>query len=65
MSIDVSEEHVAFIIRVEEKGEQEIGVEAGGKSSSKRRLTFGGLYGFICQKMELLITIQLTQLCQL
>jgi hypothetical protein len=65
MSTDVSEEHVAFIFRVEEKGEQEIGVKADGKSSSKRRLTFSGLYDIICQKIELLIAIQLAQLCQL
>jgi hypothetical protein len=53
VSIDVSEEHIASIFRVEEISSAR-NQQAGGKQ--KRRLTLNGLHGVISQKLIFFIT---------
>jgi hypothetical protein len=63
LSTDVSEEHIAFIFRVEELAKQETSVKAcllaystqkmEAMCSLKCQLTSNGFYGLICQKIVL------------
>jgi hypothetical protein len=59
MSTDVSEEHIAFIFRVEDEAEQETSIKGGGKQRRhvppKPQLPFNGLHRVLSQKIVLFI----------
>jgi hypothetical protein len=62
MSTDVSKEHIASILMVEEYSEKETSVKTDDKQSWRRyvplkiRLAFNGLLGVMPQKIVLFIT---------